>query len=35
MTRALLLVDIQNDFCLDGVLVVGDGDQVIFVVNVL
>ena len=35
MTKALILVDIQNDFLPDGALAVPDGDQVIPVANQL
>ncbi len=33
MSRALILVDIQNDFCPGGSLAVNDGDKIIPVVN--
>ncbi|MCI4231197.1 isochorismatase family protein, partial [Dickeya dianthicola] len=33
MNRALLLVDIQNDFCAGGALAVSDGDSVVAVAN--
>ena len=33
MTRALLIVDVQNDFCPGGALAVADGDAVVPVVN--
>lgn len=33
MTRALILVDIQNDFCPGGALAVQDGDAVVSVAN--
>jgi nicotinamidase/pyrazinamidase len=35
MTAALLLIDIQNDFCLDGALAVPDGDAVVPLANQL
>ncbi|QQE10896.1 bifunctional nicotinamidase/pyrazinamidase [Planctomycetota bacterium] len=35
MNKALLLVDIQNDFCPGGALAVADGDQIIDVANKL
>jgi nicotinamidase/pyrazinamidase len=31
--KALLIVDVQNDFCQDGTLAVKDGDQVVPVIN--
>ena len=31
--RALLIVDVQNDFCPGGALAVADGDEVIPVIN--
>lgn len=33
MNAALLLIDLQNDFCPDGALAVGEGDRVIAVAN--
>lgn len=33
MKKALLLVDLQNDFCPDGALAVNEGDRVIEVAN--
>ncbi|SUB82921.1 nicotinamidase/pyrazinamidase [Pragia fontium] len=33
MKKALLLVDLQHDFCLNGALAVPDGDEVIHVAN--
>ena len=33
MTRALLVVDVQNDFCPGGALAVPDGDAVVAVIN--
>lgn len=33
MTKALILVDIQNDFCPNGALAVNDGDKIIPIVN--
>ncbi|QIZ51266.1 bifunctional nicotinamidase/pyrazinamidase [Dickeya zeae] len=33
MNRALLLVDIQNDFCAGGALAVSDGDSVVAIAN--
>ncbi len=33
MTRALIIVDVQNDFCKGGALAVPDGDAVVPVVN--
>lgn len=35
MKRALLIVDVQNDFCPGGPLAVPDGDQVVPVINQL
>ena len=35
MKRALIVVDVQNDFCPGGSLAVKDGDQVVLVVNKL
>ena len=31
--RALLIVDVQNDFCPGGALAVDDGDKVVPVIN--
>lgn len=33
MTHALLVIDVQNDFCPGGLLAVADGDQVVPVIN--
>ena len=33
MKKALLIVDVQNDFCPDGVLAVKDGNKVVPVIN--
>ncbi len=33
--KALILVDIQNDFCPGGALAVADGDKIVPVVNEL
>ena len=33
MTHALLVIDVQNDFCPSGFLAVADGDQVVPVIN--
>jgi nicotinamidase/pyrazinamidase len=33
MKKALLIVDVQNDFCPGGALVVKDGDKVVAVIN--
>ena len=35
MKRALLMVDIQNDFCAGGALAVPDGDSIVGVANAL
>jgi nicotinamidase/pyrazinamidase len=35
MRRALIIVDVQNDFCPGGALAVKDGDQVVSVINCL
>jgi len=35
MTRALLVIDIQNDFCPGGALAVGGGDEIIGPVNAM
>jgi nicotinamidase/pyrazinamidase len=35
MKRALIVVDVQNDFCPGGALAVKDGDQVVAVINKL
>lgn len=32
-TRALIVVDVQNDFCPNGALAVADGDQIVLVIN--
>lgn len=34
-TKALIVVDVQNDFCPDGALAVADGDQVVAPLNIL
>ena len=31
--RALIIIDVQNDFCRNGALAVPDGDQVVPVIN--
>ena len=33
MKKALLIVDVQNDFCPGGALAVKDGDKVVPVIN--
>ncbi|HCM19814.1 MAG TPA: nicotinamidase, partial [Porphyromonadaceae bacterium] len=33
MKRALLIVDVQNDFCPGGALAVKDGDKAVEVIN--
>lgn len=35
MTHALIVIDVQNDFCPDGLLAVADGDQVVPVINAM
>ncbi len=35
MTHALLVIDVQNDFCPGGALAVADGDQVVPVINAM
>ncbi|MEM9794250.1 MAG: nicotinamidase, partial [Pseudomonadota bacterium] len=33
MTQALLIIDVQNDFCPGGALAVDGGDEVVPVIN--
>ncbi|MEL7465642.1 MAG: bifunctional nicotinamidase/pyrazinamidase [Pseudomonadota bacterium] len=35
MARALIIIDVQNDFCPGGALAVGEGDEIVPVVNAL